>query len=57
MTAKSVTQTASKFDFPNREEIKSATEVMRWLRPMRTNLRSTHHQPTITMVGPLDVSV
>ncbi len=30
----------------------SAIEVMRWVRPIRTSLRISHHQPMKTSVGP-----
>ncbi len=51
-TAMTVTITPSRFDLPKRLEIRSAIDVTRCCRPIRTNLRSTHHQPTNTSVGP-----
>ena len=52
ITAITVTSTASRFDLPNRDDNRSATEVSRWLWLIRTSLRSTNHQPTKTSVGP-----
>jgi len=47
-----VTTMPSGDDLPKREEIKSAIEVERCVRPTRTNCRKTSHQPTMTNVGP-----
>jgi hypothetical protein len=52
MTARMVTSTASRFDLPKRDEIRSAIEVMRWSWLMRTSRRRMNHQPTNTSVGP-----
>ena len=50
--AKIVTNTPKLFDLPNREEIRSAIDVTRCARPMRTNFRKIHHQPSKTRLGP-----
>ena len=52
ITAITVTKTARLGLFPYRDEIKSAMEVTRWARPIRTSFLSSHHQPTKTKVGP-----
>ncbi len=51
-THNTVTMTPSAVDLPKRDEIRSAIEVIRCARPIRTSLRSSPHQPSITRVGP-----
>ena len=51
-TARTVTITPSCVDLPKRLEIRSAIDVIRCARPIRTSRRRTHHQPIITIVGP-----
>ena len=51
-TAITVTNPPRNADLPNRDEIRSAIDVMRSARPIRTNRRRIYHQPTNTHVGP-----
>ena len=51
-TTITVTNPPKSADLPNREDTRSAIEVIRSARAIRTNRRKINHHPMSTTVGP-----